>query len=131
MSNEEKPEQVSSSVEQKPPKFTVQNLANAVPQINWSIIASFFGSLYNFTSRILWIFVVVVIATILIQGVTHHSTVIDLISVPKSLADNGYTSDVAAGRLVIPIDRMVPLADAAAAHATAEKGGVGKILLLA
>jgi NADPH:quinone reductase-like Zn-dependent oxidoreductase len=39
--------------------------------------------------------------------------------------------DVAAGRLVIPIDRMVPLADAAAAHAAAEKGGVGKILLLA
>jgi NADPH:quinone reductase-like Zn-dependent oxidoreductase len=39
--------------------------------------------------------------------------------------------DVAAGRLVLPIDRMVPLADAAAAHAAAEKGGVGKILLLA
>ena len=39
--------------------------------------------------------------------------------------------DVAAGRLVIPIDRMVPLADAAAAHAAAEKGGIGKILLLA
>jgi NADPH:quinone reductase-like Zn-dependent oxidoreductase len=39
--------------------------------------------------------------------------------------------DVATGRLVIPIDRMVPLADAAAAHAAAEKGGIGKILLLA
>jgi NADPH:quinone reductase-like Zn-dependent oxidoreductase len=39
--------------------------------------------------------------------------------------------DVAAGRLVIPIDRMVPLAQAAEAHAVAEKGGIGKILLLA
>jgi NADPH:quinone reductase-like Zn-dependent oxidoreductase len=39
--------------------------------------------------------------------------------------------DVAAGRLVIPIDRMVPLADAGKAHAAAEKGGIGKILLLA
>ncbi len=39
--------------------------------------------------------------------------------------------DVVAGRLVIPIDRMVPLAEAAAAHAAAEKGGIGKILLLA
>jgi len=39
--------------------------------------------------------------------------------------------DVANGRLVIPIDRMVPLADAAKAHAAAEKGGIGKILLLA
>jgi NADPH:quinone reductase-like Zn-dependent oxidoreductase len=39
--------------------------------------------------------------------------------------------EVAAGRLVIPIDRMVPLADAGEAQAAAEKGGIGKILLLA
>jgi NADPH:quinone reductase-like Zn-dependent oxidoreductase len=39
--------------------------------------------------------------------------------------------DVVAGRLVIPIDRMVPLAEAGKAQAAAEKGGVGKILLLA
>jgi NADPH:quinone reductase-like Zn-dependent oxidoreductase len=38
---------------------------------------------------------------------------------------------VVAGRLTIPIDRMLPLADAAEGHAVAEKGGVGKILLLA
>ena len=35
------------------------------------------------------------------------------------------------GRLVIPIDRMIALADAAEGHAAAEKGGLGKILLLA
>ena len=39
--------------------------------------------------------------------------------------------DVVAKRLVIPIDRMLPLAEAADAQAAAEKGGVGKILLLA
>lgn len=39
--------------------------------------------------------------------------------------------DVAAGRLRIPIDRMVPLADAGEAQAAAEKGGIGKVLLLA
>jgi NADPH:quinone reductase-like Zn-dependent oxidoreductase len=39
--------------------------------------------------------------------------------------------DVAAGRLVIPIDRMVSLAEAGKAQAAAEKGGIGKILLLA
>jgi NADPH:quinone reductase-like Zn-dependent oxidoreductase len=39
--------------------------------------------------------------------------------------------DVTAERFEIPIDRMVPLADAARAHAAAEKGGIGKILLLA
>jgi len=38
---------------------------------------------------------------------------------------------VQAGRLHIPIDRMVALEDAAEAHAAAEKGGLGKILLLA
>ena len=38
---------------------------------------------------------------------------------------------VAAGQLDIPIDRMVPLADAGKAQAAAEKGGIGKILLLA
>lgn len=44
----------------------------------------------------------------------------------RALAD-----DVLAGRLDIPIDRMVPLAEAAEAHAAAEKGGLGKILLMA
>jgi NADPH:quinone reductase-like Zn-dependent oxidoreductase len=39
--------------------------------------------------------------------------------------------DVVAGRLIIPIDRMIPLEDAAEGHAAAEKGGIGKILLLA
>jgi NADPH:quinone reductase-like Zn-dependent oxidoreductase len=39
--------------------------------------------------------------------------------------------DVVAGRLTIPIDRMVPLVDADKAQAAAEKGGIGKVLLLA
>jgi NADPH:quinone reductase-like Zn-dependent oxidoreductase len=51
--------------------------------------------------------------------------------VPDAAMLRELAEDVAAGRLKIPIDRMVPLADAAKAHAAAEKGGVGKILLLA
>ena len=39
--------------------------------------------------------------------------------------------DIASGRFRIPVDRTVPLADAAKAHAAAEKGGIGKVLLLA
>jgi NADPH:quinone reductase-like Zn-dependent oxidoreductase len=35
------------------------------------------------------------------------------------------------GKLVIPISRELPLSQAAEAHAAAEKGGIGKILLLA
>ena len=50
---------------------------------------------------------------------------------PDARTLRAMAEDVAAGRLVIPIDRMVPLADAAEAQAAAEKGGIGKILLLA
>jgi len=39
--------------------------------------------------------------------------------------------DVAAKRLVIPISRIIPLADAGKGQAAAEKGGIGKVLLLA
>ena len=39
--------------------------------------------------------------------------------------------DVKANRLSIPIDRMLPLEDAAKGHAAAEQGGIGKVLLLA
>jgi NADPH:quinone reductase-like Zn-dependent oxidoreductase len=34
------------------------------------------------------------------------------------------------GKLVIPIGQKLPLSDAAKAHAAAEKGGIGKILLV-
>ena len=39
--------------------------------------------------------------------------------------------DVLAGKLKIPIDRMIPLEEAGEGQAAAEKGGLGKILLLA
>jgi NADPH:quinone reductase-like Zn-dependent oxidoreductase len=41
------------------------------------------------------------------------------------------TLAVKAGTLVIPIDRMLPLAEAGAGQAAAERGGIGKVLLLA
>jgi NADPH:quinone reductase-like Zn-dependent oxidoreductase len=51
--------------------------------------------------------------------------------VPDAAMLKTLAEDVVAGRLVIPIDRMVPLADAGEAQAAAEKGGIGKVLLLA
>jgi NADPH:quinone reductase-like Zn-dependent oxidoreductase len=39
--------------------------------------------------------------------------------------------DVVAGRLKIPIDRMIALEDAGDGQAAAEKGGIGKVLLMA
>lgn len=52
-------------------------------------------------------------------------------AVPDPIALEQFAEDVAAGRFKIPIDRMVPLADAAEAQKAAERGGIGKILLLA
>ena len=52
-------------------------------------------------------------------------------AVPDPAALRTLAEDVLAGRLKIPIDRMLPLEQAAEAHAAAEKGGIGKILLLA
>jgi NADPH:quinone reductase-like Zn-dependent oxidoreductase len=52
-------------------------------------------------------------------------------AVPDAKTLRAMAEDIVAGRFVIPIDRMVALAEAGAAHAAAEKGGIGKILLLA
>jgi NADPH:quinone reductase-like Zn-dependent oxidoreductase len=50
--------------------------------------------------------------------------------VPDAAMLRVLAEDVAAGRFKIPIDRMVPLEDAGEAQAAAEKGGIGKVLLL-
>jgi NADPH:quinone reductase-like Zn-dependent oxidoreductase len=42
-----------------------------------------------------------------------------------------FADDVRDGKFFLPIGRRMPLSDAAEAHALAEKGGAGKILLLA
>ncbi len=62
-----------------------------------------------------------------------HPTVkiVPVRAVPDAAKLRELAEDVVAGRLVIPIDRMLPLADAAEGHAAAEKGGIGKVLLLA
>ena len=62
-----------------------------------------------------------------------HPTVkvVAVVMHPDTTALRSLAEDVVAGRLVIPIDRMVPLAEAGAAQAAVEKGGIGKVLLLA
>jgi NADPH:quinone reductase-like Zn-dependent oxidoreductase len=52
-------------------------------------------------------------------------------AVPDAKTLRTLAEDVVAGRFAIPIDRMVPLAEAGEAQAAAAKGGLGKILLLA
>lgn len=50
---------------------------------------------------------------------------------PDAAGMRSLAEDIANGKFRIPVDRTIPLADAANAHAEAEKGGVGKVLLLA
>ncbi len=42
-----------------------------------------------------------------------------------------FADDIRDGKFVLPIGRRMPLSDAAEAHVIAEKGGIGKIILLA
>ena len=50
---------------------------------------------------------------------------------PDGAGMRALAEDIANGKFKIPVDRTFPLADAAKAHAVAEKGGIGKVLLLA
>jgi NADPH:quinone reductase-like Zn-dependent oxidoreductase len=50
---------------------------------------------------------------------------------PDAASMRSLAEDIADGKFKIPVDRMMPLAEAAKAHAEGEKGGIGKILLLA
>ncbi len=62
----------------------------------------------------------------------HPTVRVEMIqSSPDAAVIRALAEDVAAGHLIIPIDRMLPLEEAAKAHAIAEKGGVGKLLLIA
>jgi NADPH:quinone reductase-like Zn-dependent oxidoreductase len=48
---------------------------------------------------------------------------------PDAASMRSLAEDIANGKFKIPVDRIIPLADAAKAHAAGEKGGTGKILL--
>ena len=50
---------------------------------------------------------------------------------PDAANVRALAEDIAHGKFKIPVDRKFPLAEAAKAHAEGEKGGVGKIVLLA
>lgn len=52
-------------------------------------------------------------------------------AVPDAAMLRTLAEDVVARRFKIPIDRMLPLAEAAEGQVAAEKGGIGKVLLLA
>ena len=64
---------------------------------------------------------------------TMHPTVrvVPVMCVPNAMVLRTLAEDVLAGRLTIPVDRVMPLEDAGEAQAAAEKGGIGKVVLVA
>jgi NADPH:quinone reductase-like Zn-dependent oxidoreductase len=54
-----------------------------------------------------------------------------IMAVPDAVTLRAMAEDIAAKRFTIPIDRMIPLKDAGEGQAAAEKGSIGKVLLLA
>jgi NADPH:quinone reductase-like Zn-dependent oxidoreductase len=66
-------------------------------------------------------------------GAKLHPTVkiVPVMAVPDPAKLAEMAAEVVAGRYKIPIDRMLPLAEAADGQVAAEKGGIGKVLLLA
>jgi NADPH:quinone reductase-like Zn-dependent oxidoreductase len=58
--------------------------------------------------------------TVNVKAITSHRNPATYVHYAEAIRD---------GKLQLPIDRIMPLSDAAAAHAAAEKGGIGKIVL--
>jgi len=58
-----------------------------------------FQNFYTLLTRVASVLVILILAAIIVRGLTEHVTVIQSLSVPKSLADGGYTPEVAGQRL--------------------------------
>ena len=64
-------------------------------------------------------------------GMHPTVTIAPVVAKPDPGSMRQFAQDFMEGRMPMPIDRMLPLAEAGKGQAAAEKGGVGKILLLA
>ncbi|HKJ61183.1 MAG TPA: tetratricopeptide repeat protein [Hyphomicrobiales bacterium] len=69
------------------------------PRVAWRFLKSALKGFYTLIVRIPWVLAVFVIGVIIIQGLVKHATVIKPIFVPKTLAENGFTAEVAGQRL--------------------------------
>jgi len=73
-------------------------------------------------------------ATFLPEGAAAQNPTVKITRVlaqPDPSKVREFADDVRLGKFVLPIGRRMPLRDAAEAHVLGEKGGIGKILLLA
>jgi tetratricopeptide (TPR) repeat protein len=69
------------------------------PSNKWRSLRKLLSEFYNFIVKVPWVIAVAVVAIVMVQGLTQTITVIEAISVPKGLAEKGYSAEVAARRL--------------------------------
>jgi len=72
-------------------------------------------------------------ASVFPDGVAQRNasvTVTRVFARPDASKVREFADDIRDGKFLLPISRRLPLRDAGAAHASAEKGGAGKIVLL-
>ena len=77
------------------------------PRTIWEASSSLFHWLYTAGSRLIWVIVVVVVGGIIYLGLARQTTVIAPLSVPSTLADQGFTAEVAAHRLRDAVTRYI------------------------
>ena len=76
----------------------LRGLHRSAPGYLWQATQFIYENFASFVGKCLTAVVILVVLMIVYQGLTRHVTVIDTISVPKPLADRGYTQDVVAQR---------------------------------
>jgi NADPH:quinone reductase-like Zn-dependent oxidoreductase len=72
-------------------------------------------------------------ASVLPEGVAATNTTVRVTRVfarPDASKVREFADDVRDGKFVLPISQRLPLRDAAKAHALAQKGGAGKLILI-
>ena len=72
-----------------------------------------------------------VVSPVVNASLHPHVNVVHVMAVPDPERMVKLAQDVIGKKLTIPIDRMIPLEDAGVGQAAAEKGGLGKVLLVA
>ena len=77
----------------------LRGLQRSGPVYVWQAAQFTYENFASFVGKCLTALVVLVVLLIVYQGLTRHVTVVDTITVPKVLADRGYSQDVAAQRL--------------------------------
>src|ERR1700733_8379551 len=97
----------------------LRGLHRSAPVYVWQAAQFTYENFASFVGKCLTALVVLVVLLIVYQGLTRHVTVVDTITVPKVLADRGYSQDVAAQRLRDALARFSARLQAASAPADA------------